>query len=158
MVKKIVLSMFYLLSWNLFADGVAPCMSLPHIDGSHQDICEKEGKPFLVLEFFSSHCGHCRQNVPLFRRLERAIESNAKTRLISINTFNEATQFAREYSLPTDLAVDTERTAARAFGVSGVPTIVVIDSDNQIVLTRAGMLSERAITEITNLVNGRVAR
>lgn len=153
------LLLFFALSVNAYAtdDSETPlgsCLDLVHVDGTTKNLCEKGDKPFLLLEFFSTRCQYCRRNVPFFQSLERDAGAFAYSRLISLNTQEEALRFSREYSLVTDIAVDTTRAAARSFNVEHVPTLFVLNANNQVVFSHVGILDGATIQRIVNIVRG----
>ncbi len=148
-----------MLSLGAYADEPSEtpqgaCVDLAHTDGSFKNLCDKNGKAFLLLEFFSTRCQHCRRNVPLFRTLEQQASAFAHSRLVSLNTYEEAQRFGYEYNLANDIAVDTSRVAAQSYGVQRVPTLFVLNANNQIVFTHIGTLDDAVTQQILNIVRG----
>lgn len=149
---------FTVLSLSLAEHGHAElrlpghCINLTHIDGQKKNICESSGKPFVIVEFFSAHCSHCRRNVPLFKRLEEATSSQAYSRMVSVNRGEEALQFSRDFDVSTDIAIDNRRVAADEFGVRALPSLFVLDAQKRVVYRYSGVLNENAINHVIRLV------
>lgn len=152
-------SLFPFLAFAVLADNVevpnnAGCLSLIHTDNTTKNICEKEEKPYLLLEFFSAYCGHCRRNVEWFKKLEEATSTLAHSRLVSLNTKQIATLFGNQYSLVTDIAVDATGSAAQRFGVRSLPSLFVLNSNNEVIFSHKGVLNDLVIERVVGLISG----
>lgn len=142
----------FLLSLESYANH---CVTLTHTNNEVKNICDKDNKPFLFVEFFSSSCGHCQRNVEPFKRLEEKIKNLATTRLITSDSAQVAINFARANDISTPIALDTNREALRAFNIRGYPTMFLLDSNNNIIFTQVGRLTDAKIDFIYELVNNR---
>lgn len=129
------------------------CFDLSHTDGVTRDICEKNGKSFLILEFFKPGCGACQRNVAPFKKLERETSNWAHSRLISLDSLNATTSFIHRHQIDTEVALDLNAEVRRSYGIQGVPTVVVLDSDNHVIHRSVGVLNDLKIQEIKNLVS-----
>lgn len=157
------LIVFALATGYLFAtdDGTpaaATCLELVALDGMSKNVCDKADKNFLILEFFNAKCPHCQRNVPWFKRLEAATHNNAYSRLISLSSDVDSRTFANDFIVTTEIVLDSAREALRAFGVTHVPTIFVLDRENKIVLTNVGVLGEADLARIATLINGETSQ
>lgn len=156
---KLLLSVFVvsLLSLGLYsnADMPAHCTVLTHTSNEVKNICDKDNKPYLLVEFFSAGCGHCQRNVEPFKRLEEKIKELAFSRLITADSPQIAINFARANNIETPIALDSQRLAARAFNVRGYPTMFVLDANNQIIFRQVGSLTDAKIDFIYELLKNR---
>ena len=130
----------------------ASCFNLTHLDNNIISICEKHNKNFLVLEFFSPDCRSCERNISQFKYLEQEISNFAHTRLVSFGNALDTAKFAQRYALSTQIALDKGGKALRAYGISRVPAIVVINNQNKIIHQNTNNLTNKEISKIINLV------
>jgi thioredoxin-related protein len=153
---KFLLSIFTisLLSLGLHSNTDIPahCAVLNHTNNELKNICDKDNKPYLLVEFFSAGCGHCQRNVEPFKRLEEKIKELAFSRLITADSPQVAINFARANNIETPIALDAQRLAARAFNVRGYPTMFVLDANNQIIFRQVGSLTDAKIDFIYELL------
>lgn len=139
-----------------------PCVVLNHIQpsGADSEHCIRdpnvEGQ-FKIVEFFSAVCSDCNRNRPIVFRLFQEIGREVTFRFVGIDR-NEA--LIRNYvasnraEIPFEVALDTSREAARAYGVVATPTLFVLNPENKIVYKHQGVLSSsdlRAIKAITGV-------
>ncbi len=151
-------SLYILLSLALSLHSESPpqaasCLDLGDTSGSQRNTCEKNGKRFLITEFFSPTCSHCRANASEFKKLELEIKDFAHTRLISLGSLPHTLSFLDSYAISTETVLDTSREAMNAYGITHVPTLVVVDENNSIVHRYTGVLSAEEINVIKGLVS-----
>jgi len=105
------------------------------LDGKIFNLKEHLGKENLYLVFWATWCGVCKDEIPNLVNVYR----NAKdVNLIAVNPgVNDSLQRARKYKeryqLPYTIVFDETGLSAQAFGVSGVPTAVLIDKRGEVV-------------------------
>jgi len=111
--------------------------------GKSQRLSDLQGKT-VVLDFFASWCGPCRQQAPIVERVARRL-SGPTVAVYGVNTSDELTD-ARRYmdshrpSYP--VLFDSDAEAANAFGVSGLPTLLVIDKQGIVRAVEMGVVGE----------------
>ena len=111
--------------------------------GASQRLSDLQGKT-VVLDFFASWCGPCRQQAPIVDRVARRL-SGPKVAVYGVNTSDELAD-ARRYldthrpSYPVLFDADAE--AANAFDVSGLPTLLVIDKQGIVRAVEMGVVGE----------------
>lgn len=112
----------------------APTFVLKALDGSSVNLESFRGRP-LVLNFWASWCGPCKQEAPLFKQLdERRIRQDFQILGVLFQESSEknARAFVRNYGLTYPNALDTNLDAGSAYEVSGLPQTVFIDARGMI--------------------------
>jgi peroxiredoxin len=115
----------------------APALQFDHLLGGAFDgktpLAEALRGKVVVLEFSTGWCAGCRASVPHWNELAKAL---AKQPVVFLSITNEskdaATRFIAETGLQTALGVDLDGSLFEAFGVGGIPDVVVIGRDGRI--------------------------
>lgn len=108
----------------------APNFVLTGLDGSTVDLSSFRGRP-LVLNFWASWCGPCKDEAPLFRQLDaRRERGNFQVLgvLFQETSVKNAREFVKKYRLTYPNALDPKLEAGSAYQVAGIPQTVFIDS------------------------------
>lgn len=123
-----------------------PNFSLQSLDGKSliksQDLL---GKP-LVINFWASWCGACRQEHSALVKLGHRYEGADRVRLLGIN-YKDTTENAEQYlrrlgPFPYDSAVDQFARTGVDFGVFGLPETFFIDAKGIVRARHIGPLDE----------------
>jgi thiol-disulfide isomerase/thioredoxin len=112
-------------------------------------LSELRGKA-VVVDFWATWCGPCRAEAPIINALAEKHASDNVV-FIGLNTDDEegnAVAFARKHGLTYPIAYDADRSAARAYNVKGLPTLVVISRSGKVVGTRTGVTSAKELDEM----------
>jgi thiol-disulfide isomerase/thioredoxin len=112
--------------------------------GKPQRLSDLQGKT-VVLDFFASWCGPCRQQAPIIDRLARRL-SGPKLALYGVNTsdeFADARRYMDAHHPSYPVLFDGDAQAANAFDVSGLPTLLVIDKQGIVRAVEMGVVGER---------------
>lgn len=120
---------------------------LPLVDGAGQfRLAEQRGKPVLM-EVFASWCGACQNAAPMLQDVYRdAQKSGVVVVGVSIDDDAADAQAAqRSWPIPYPVALD-DGSVKRAYGVSLVPTFVLIDGDGVIKKVSSGVPSRRTLS------------
>jgi peroxiredoxin len=111
----------------------APTFDLPVIGanpGRHMALADQRGK-VVLLDFWASWCGPCRQSFPLYEQLRAELPDQDFT-LLAINldeTADGPTAFLEEHPVRYTSLADPAGEVARQFGLIGMPSSFVIDRD-----------------------------
>lgn len=131
----------------------APDFVLPVIhngdDGDRVQLSNLRGQA-VVLSFWASWCGPCRAEAPSVDRLSRRLKDQGVT-VLGVNTNDDpdkAIAFARQKSLSFPILSDEEGKAGASFGVSSLPTLVIVDKNGTIVAVRSGMTDESSLESL----------
>lgn len=128
---------------------LAPDFSLPVIFNGESEsrihLADLRGKA-VVLDFWASWCMPCRQEAPILDSVARSHRGKGVI-FVGINTGDQrqrAIDFAKSRNLTYTEAFDTGGHVADAYGVQGLPTLVVIDPKGRVtaMLTRLVSRSE----------------
>lgn len=124
----------------------APAFTLESLDGVPVSLASLKGRP-VVLNFWASWCGPCREEAPLFRELGAQQTANGAAILgILFQETKEqnARDFIREYALAYPNLKDPGINTGVNYGVSGIPETVFIDKDGIVQhMDRGGLTRER---------------
>jgi thiol-disulfide isomerase/thioredoxin len=104
----------------------APPVSLATLDGRRFELGRRRGR-FVVLDFYATWCGPCRDSLPLVERFARR---HPAVEVVPIDV-GEPSLLARPFAVKLglgDVALDPDLTVAHAFAVDGYPTIVAVDA------------------------------
>lgn len=133
-VKSIIQVMMFslLLVSNLsMADaikGKAPNFTLKSVDGSNQKLSEFRGQ-VVLLNFWASWCGPCRQEMPLLNDLHKKYKKLGFT-VMGVNVEEDsrkARKIVKEVGIKFPVLFDTENTVSSLYEVSAMPSTVIID-------------------------------
>jgi cytochrome c biogenesis protein CcmG/thiol:disulfide interchange protein DsbE len=111
--------------------------------GQTQRLSDLQGKT-VVLDFFASWCGPCRQQAPIIDRLARRL-SGPKLAMYGVNTSDEladAKKYLADHRPSYQVLFDADAEAANAFDVSGLPTLLVIDKLGIVRAVEMGVVGE----------------
>jgi cytochrome c biogenesis protein CcmG/thiol:disulfide interchange protein DsbE len=126
-----------------------PALELPRLGSdSRASLSDYRGR-VVVLNFWASWCGPCREESPLLDRWHRRLErSNALVLGVNVEDVrSDAEAFVRKHDLTFPSLRDREGTTARRFGVGGYPETLVIDRQGRIAAARRGPVDETFMRE-----------
>jgi cytochrome c biogenesis protein CcmG, thiol:disulfide interchange protein DsbE len=113
------------------------------------------GKP-IVMNFWSSTCGPCKQETPALASVARAVGS--KVTFIGIDTVDSrrpALAFVRRYKVPYPIAFDPNGTVADRYGLPGLPvTFFLSPSAKTVVGENIGALTSAKLRKILHQLYG----
>ncbi len=131
-------------------------------DGQRSVVSEYRGK-VLILDFYATWCGPCRETIPNLVELQRR-HNNDGLRVIGLNVggpddLSQVSSFAKEFSIQYPLAVpDADLSQLLLGDVDAIPQTFVFDRNGQLVKRFVGAPSnevfnsvvERALQSQTN--------
>lgn len=110
------------------AHGAAPDFNLPRRDGGDLRLSELRGQ-VVMLNFWATWCGPCRQEMPLLQQLQSKFEPLGFT-LVGINVEQDsaaAQQWLAKVPVSFPVVFDRGNRVAASFGVEGMPSSVFVD-------------------------------
>jgi len=124
-------------AWNFFREKIeakAPDFVLKDLNGRQFKLSDHRGIPTLLI-FTTTWCSYCRAEIPHFKDIYTAYE---KRGLVMVNIDIQESQervslFAAKYRLPYRTLLDKTGDVASIYSVRGVPTMVLINKEGNIV-------------------------
>lgn len=105
------------------------------LDGKIFNLKEHVGKENLYLVFWATWCGVCKDEIPNLVNVYRNVKG---VNLVAVNpgvndSLQRTRKYKEKYQLPYTIVFDETGLSAQAFGISGVPTAVLIDKRGEVV-------------------------
>lgn len=119
-------------------DGKAPDFALTALDGTVYHLEELAGQT-VVLNFWATWCGPCRLEMPMLSRWVHAHPDVLMLGVAVDDTVGPVRAFVRERDLPYPIVFDDARVQA-AYGVTRLPTTVVIGPDGRVSGAHSGVV------------------
>lgn len=119
----------------------APTVVLESLDGAAVDLAQFIGRKPVVLEFWASWCGNCKQLEPRIDAAHKKYGQQVEFIgvAVSVNqTADRVKRYAERYKLPMRMLYDRKGLASDAYDVPATSYIVVIDRTGKVVYTGAG--------------------
>lgn len=138
--------------------GKAPDFSLQDLNGRIYRLSDLRGR-VIILNFFATWCGPCREEIPDFVRLHKRF--NAKgLEIIGVSLDMEAGAvlgpFIRQYGIPYPIVLGTREAVLDYGGITGIPTTFVIDEKGAIIDHFVGWRPHHVIEESVRRLLGDV--
>ena len=140
-------------------ERVAPDAPLGRmLDGTELKLSDHDGK-VVVVSFWASWCGYCREEFPYLDKLQRAAPERIK--VVSVNTeerdvFRKISRVLAEHVQLT-LTYDPSKTCQQAFEAPGsLPYTVVLKRDRSVAGIKTGW-GESSLTSLVETVNAALA-
>ncbi|CAD5374968.1 TlpA family protein disulfide reductase [Rubrivivax sp. A210] len=111
----------------------APDFTLRGADGRNLRLAEQRGQVVLV-NFWASWCGPCRQEMPQLNRLYDKYRS-AGFLMLGVNIDDDArlgTATATRWGVKFPVLLDAEKTVTRQYDLGSMPATVLIDRDGRV--------------------------
>jgi peroxiredoxin len=112
----------------------APDFVLKDLKGGDVRLSDYKNRPVLLV-FSTTWCKYCRNEIPHIKSL---YSTYGKKDLEIINIFvqepvSKVAAFADKYTLPYQVALDSDGHVAEIFDVKGVPTLVLLDREGRVI-------------------------
>jgi peroxiredoxin len=142
---------------DLALGAPAPSFSLADLDGAMVSLESLRGNKVVLVEFWATWCPPCRMVLATLRRMEQTLrEENVE--VLSVNqeeTAEQVHQYVARDGTPFRVVLDPDGAVARRYGVTSLPTMVLIDKQGIIRWIHVGHMPE---TDELRDVLQRVAR
>ena len=125
------------------SNGPAPLFTLHPISQGPVPTGATRGK-ILVVDFFTTWCSPCIAELPELERLRADLQTNRYIEFVLVgtnkggDTAERVRVFAQRRHISLPVAFDPEQRTMHAFGLTGFPTLVVIDRTGHVRLTHTG--------------------
>lgn len=116
--------------------------------GARLQLAELKGHP-VVIDFWASWCGPCAMQAPILDRLARKYEGRGLV-VLGVNIDDPpavAKEYARRKGLSYPILVDPNDQAAGMYGVSKLPSLIVVDRQGNVTSFMTGLIDEPSLDE-----------
>ncbi|HDP34508.1 MAG TPA: redoxin domain-containing protein [Candidatus Hydrogenedentes bacterium] len=119
----------------------APDFTLPLLDGGSVKLSQHKGRDIVILDFWASWCGPCRQAMPIVVSVaNRFKEKNVVLYAVNLREgADKARAFLKQNNLEVAVAMDGSGQVAAQYGVTGIPRMVIIGKDGIVKTVHGGM-------------------
>lgn len=112
----------------------APEFTLSALNGNQHSLEKLRGKP-VVVNFWASWCGPCKEEAPelirLYKKFGDRLEIYA-VNLTKIDSLTAAAAFSEKYNFPFPVLLDEKAEASRKYGLRAIPSTYFIREDGMI--------------------------
>jgi thiol-disulfide isomerase/thioredoxin len=113
--------------------SLAPDFSLKTLTGEEISLAKNKGKTLLI-DFWATWCGPCRESIPHLVHLHKTYQGQGFAVVgLSMDKGDPKAvdDFVKSLDIPYPIAIAPEE-IARAYGINGLPTTVLIDKEGKI--------------------------
>jgi thiol-disulfide isomerase/thioredoxin len=117
--------------------------------GNRLSLANQRGK-VVVLDFWASWCAPCREQAPIVNEVAKA-HAGSDVLFLGVNTSDskmDGITWFRSQNLSYASVYDEENRVAHAYGVRGLPTLVVVGKRGNIRNAQASVVSKRELEEL----------
>mgnify|MGYP003662761708 FL=1 len=139
-MKKMLIVMFAIVGLSaaftasaVDLDETVPDFTLKAMDGSNMRLEELRGQVVLI-NFWASWCGPCRQEMPILQKIHDRYESMGFT-VLGVNVDekqDKARRIVERLKVNFPLLLDTDQYVSEAFDVNAMPFSVLVGRDGKI--------------------------
>jgi len=136
--------------------NAAPDFAVTNSDGNIVKLSDLKGKP-VVINFWASWCGICANEMPSFQKAYDTYGQDVEFMMINLTdgmreSKEDADNFISENSYSFPVYYDTEREAAYAYYVSGIPVTYFVDKDGNLVTGIRGGADFETIQQCIDMI------
>ncbi len=139
--KKLIIAAWISIFSLLFAGNAAankishpaPDFTLKSRSGENIKLSEQRGQ-VVMINFWASWCGPCRQEMPLLEKLYQRYEPMGFT-LLGVNVeenSDDALRWLKNLDISFPILLDTQNKTSELYSVMAMPTTLLIDRDGNI--------------------------
>ncbi len=140
------------------AGDVAPDEIGKTLDGGKVRLADHSGK-VVVVSFWATWCAPCLKELPILEGIQKLAGKQHKVQVIAVNTedrdtFRHVTRVLKDFTF--SMAYDPGKSGQTAYGVNGVPHLVIIGRDGVILRVYRGY-GEETLDSIAADINLAIA-
>jgi thiol-disulfide isomerase/thioredoxin len=117
----------------LSSGAAAPAFRLDSLEGKVVNLADYRGQ-VVLLNFWASWCGPCRQEMPILEQLHKQYRSKGFT-LVGVNVEPDsgaALKWLKSTPVSFPILFDRESVASKLYEVQGMPNTVIIDRQGRV--------------------------
>ena len=142
-------------------DQDAPDFTLNTIDGKEAKLSAQQGK-VVLLDFWATWCPPCRKALPHVQKLSADKELAEKGLVVwAVNvgeTKEKANAFLEKNAYTFAVPLDATKDAMKAYGISGIPTQIVVGKDGKVAFVKVGYGGEAGEKALDDAINEALAK
>ena len=122
------------------AGDAAPEFALKDLDGKEVTLASLKGK-VVLLDFWATWCGPCKAAMPTIQKLSEEYKAKDVV-ILGVNTWEQKKDGAKDYMASKKYTYGCLLNGddlAKAYGISGIPTLVIIGKDGKVVEIEVGL-------------------
>ena len=117
----------------------APAFEVTSVDGKKTKLSDMKGK-IVLIDFWATWCPPCRKGLPETQKsFDKYADKGLAVMAISAEDKATVTPFLKENSYTFPTYIDGEGKANTAYGITGIPTIAVIDREGKLIAYMIGL-------------------
>ncbi len=136
------------------ASAKAPGFTLPKAGKPGNVSLDQNRGKVVMLDFWATWCPPCRQQMPIVQKLENDASLHDSLQILSINTDQpgpkrkaKVTGFLKKHGYTFTTLLD-DGSAANAYNINYLPTLVVIGPNGKVAHAESGVHSEAALRKM----------
>jgi cytochrome c biogenesis protein CcmG, thiol:disulfide interchange protein DsbE len=126
-----------------------PGFRLPTLDGKRLGPADFKGK-VVVIDFWATWCGPCYLQADILHRLQ-AQYPKADVQFLAIDVGEDektVRAFVAKRPIPYPVLLDEQERVSGDLGVSGFPTLLILDRKGEVSYLRAGIVPDRRLRDL----------
>ncbi|HQU43089.1 MAG: hypothetical protein B7Z73_08680 [Planctomycetia bacterium 21-64-5] len=141
----------------------APDVEQELLDGSHFSLKQQKDKKVVILDFWATWCGPCVREMPLVAKVaDKYRDKDVALYCVDQGEDAETVRaFLDEKELDVTVSLDSQNEAGSAYGVEGIPTLVLIDKAGVVRSVHLGYrpdIAEKLKEELDAILAGKDSR
>ncbi len=124
----------------------APQFSLALLDGGTLDLAAAKGNTIVILDFWATWCGPCRQAMPIIEKVAKSF-SDRDVKLYAVNVQEspeKIREFLKTHKLDVVVALDSEGETSMQYQADAIPQTVIIGKDGIVKAVHVGVSRDLA--------------
>ncbi|NBQ14330.1 MAG: TlpA family protein disulfide reductase [Proteobacteria bacterium] len=140
------------------AGDAAPEFALKDTEGKEVTLASLKGK-VVLLDFWATWCGPCKAAMPTIQKLHEAYKDKGVV-ILGVNTWEKNADAAKDYMAKKKFTYGCLMNGddlAKAYGVVGIPTLVIIGKDGKVAMADMG-LSDDTGASLRKVIDAALAK
>jgi len=136
----------------------SPDFTAYDMQGNKVKLSDYLGKP-IVLNFWASWCPPCKGEMPTYNKVYEEVKESVVFMMVDLVDGQRETQakgqkYIEDQGFSFPVYFDNDQQAAKAYGITAIPTTIFIDSQGRIIDSHQGAINEATLRfGIDKLVN-----